>query len=81
MKFLVFWALVPSCIVVFSCCYLCICSKLMYTGEDGHMRIYLMGHAVTGIGQVVVYKPPPKKEKPKKTPRIEQEEKNEPVNI
>jgi len=53
----------------------------MYTGEDGHMRIYVMGRAVTGIGQVVVYKPPPKKERPKRTPRIEQESKAEPVNI
>ena len=34
--------------------------------EDGHMRVYIMGRAVTGIGHVVVYKPPPKKEKPKK---------------
>ena len=30
------------------------------------MRVYIMGRAVTGIGHVVVYKPPPKKEKPKK---------------
>lgn len=81
MKFLVFWTLVPSCIIAFSCIYICLCSKLMYTGEDGHMRIYIMGRAVTGIGQVVVYKPPPKKEKPKRSPRLEQEEKNEPVSI
>ena len=65
-KFLVFWTLVPAGVILFSCAYICICSKVMYTGEDGHMRVYIMGRAVTGIGHVVVYKPPPKKEKPKK---------------
>ena len=82
-KFLVFWTFVPAGVILFSCAYLCICSKFMYTGyvlslnnitlitlthtrEDGHMRVYIMGRAVTGIGHVVVYKPPPKKEKPKK---------------
>ena len=109
--FLVFWSVLPTAIIIFSCTYLCICSKLMYTGEyggrepasstmtitmtmpltmtmtmtsgeDGHMRIYVMGKAVTGIGEVVVYKPPPKKEKPPKLrPRIEQEADNEPVDI
>lgn len=82
MMFLVFWSVLPTAIIIFSCTYLCICSKLMYTGEDGHMRIYVMGKAVTGIGEVVVYKPPPKKEKPPKLrPRIEQEADNEPVDI
>ena len=65
-KFLVFWTFVPAGVILFSCAYICICSKFMYTGEDGHMRVYIMGRAVTGIGHVVVYKPPPKKEKPKK---------------
>ena len=51
----------------------------MYIGEDGHMRIFCCGRAVTGIGHVVVYKPPPKKEKPKK--RNVDEEKNDPVAI
>ncbi len=51
----------------------------MYIGEDGHMRIFCCGRAVTGIGHVVVYKPPPKKEKPKK--RNVDAEKNDPVAI
>jgi len=68
-KFLVFWTFVPAGVILFSCAYICICSKFMYTGEDGHMRVYMMGRAVTGIGHVVVYKPPPKKEKPKKPPK------------
>ena len=51
----------------------------MYIGEDGHMRIFCCGRAVTGIGHVVLYKPPPKKEKPKK--RNVDAEKNEPVAI
>ena len=38
----------------------------IFQREDGHLRVYIMGRAVTGIGHVVVYKPPPKKEKPKK---------------
>ena len=54
----------------------------MYTGEDGHMRIYCCGKAVTGIGHVVVYKPPPKPEKKhKRTPRNFDNEKNAPVPI
>jgi len=77
--FLVFWALLPLCVIVFSCTYICVCSKLMYTGEDGHMRIFIMGRSVTGIGHVVVYKPPPKKEKPKR--KVLEDEKNDPVAI
>ncbi len=53
--------------------------RFMYIGEDGHMRIFCCGRAVTGIGHVVVYKPPPKKEKPKK--RNVDAEKNDPVAI
>ena len=64
--FLVFWSLLPACIIVLTCAYICVCSKFMYTGEDGHMRVFVMGRSVTGIGQVVVYKPPPKKEKTKR---------------
>ena len=51
----------------------------MYTGEDGHMRIYCCGKAVTGIGHVVVYKPPPQKEKKEKKQRNFDNEKNEPA--
>ena len=53
--------------------------RFMYTGEDGHMRIFCCGKSVTGIGHVVVYKPPPKKERPKK--RNFDNEKNDPVAI
>ena len=80
-KFLVFWTFVPAGVILFSCAYICICSKFMYTGEDGHMRVYIMGRAVTGIGQVVVYKPPPKKEKTRKKSAAADEDKNEPVAI
>ena len=59
------------------CLFVTLCS----VGEDGHMRIYFMGQAYTGIGEVVVYKPPPKKEKPRKCPRVDQEGKNAPVAI
>ena len=46
------------------------------------MRIYCCGKAVTGIGRVVVYKPPPKKEKPVRRPaRNFDNEKNDPVAI
>ena len=62
-----------------SCGYICICSKFMYTGEDGHMRVYLMGRAVTGIGQVVVYKKPPPKTRKKSA--VADDDKNEPVAI
>ena len=77
--FLVFWTLLPFCVILFSCSYICVCSKLMYTGEDGHMRIFIMGRSVTGIGHVVVYKPPPKKEKPRR--KTVEDEKNDPVAI
>jgi len=77
LKFLIFWAILPSVVIVISCVYICICSKLMYTGEDGHMRIYIMGRAVTGIGEVVVYKPPPRKERKKK----EETNGKKPVNV
>merc|ERR1711963_977096 len=69
--------ILPSVVIVVSCFYICICSKLMYTGEDGHMRIYIMGRAVTGIGEVVVYKPPPRKERKKK----EESNGKKPVNV
>ena len=78
-KFLVFWTLVPVGVILFSCGYICICSKFMYTGEDGHMRVYLMGRAVTGIGQVVVYKKPPPKTRKKSA--VADDDKNEPVAI
>ena len=80
-KFLVFWTLVPAGVILFSCAYICICSKFMYTGEDGHMRVYMMGRAVTGIGHVVVYKPPPKKEKPKKPSKPSAPAAEDPVAI
>ena len=34
--FLIFWSVLPSAIIVFSCLYICICSKLMYTGTSLH---------------------------------------------
>ena len=47
--FLMFWSLVPGVIMVVSCLYMCICSKLVFTGDDGHMRIICCGKAVSGI--------------------------------
>jgi len=79
MMWLLLWSLVPLCVMVCSCCYICICSRFMYTGEDGHMRIFCCGRAITGIGHVVVYKPPPKP--PKREKRNFDDEKNEPVAI
>jgi len=77
-KFFVFWTIFPGVLITISCAYVCICSKLMYTGEDGHMRVFLMGRPVTGIGRVVVYNPPPKKERKKK---FDDPDKNDPVAI
>ena len=31
--------------------------SLLSSGEDGHMRIYIMGRAVTGIGEVILSRP------------------------
>lgn len=58
--FLMFWSLVPGIIMIVSCLYMCICSKLIFTGDDGHMRIICCGKSVTGIGNVSVYTPPNK---------------------
>jgi hypothetical protein len=58
--FLIVWSVIPGMIVMVSCIYMCICSKFTETGDDGHMRIFCCGKAVTGIGNVVVYKKPSK---------------------
>ena len=47
--FLMFWSLVPGVIMVVSCLYMCVCSKLVFTGDDGHMRIICCGKAITGV--------------------------------
>jgi len=57
---LLMWSVIPGSIMVVSCLYMCICSKLVFTGDDGHMRIICCGKAVTGIGNVAVYNPPSK---------------------
>jgi len=56
--FLLFWSMIPGAIMFVSCVYMCVCSKFMFIGDDGHMRIFCCGKAVTGIGEVAVYKPP-----------------------
>ena len=38
----------PGCIMLVSCVYMCVCSKFMFIGDDGHMRIFCCGKAVTG---------------------------------
>ena len=45
---LLMWSVIPGSIMVVSCLYMCICSKLVFTGDDGHMRIICCGKAVTG---------------------------------
>lgn len=55
--FLILWSVLPGSIMILSCVYMCICSKFMFIGDDGHMRIFCCGKAVTGIGEVAVYKP------------------------
>ena len=42
------WSVLPGSIMVLSCVYMCICSKFMFIGDDGHMRIFCCGKAVTG---------------------------------
>ena len=46
--FLMLWSVLPGSIMVLSCVYMCICSKFMFIGDDGHMRIFCCGKAVTG---------------------------------
>jgi len=58
--FLMLWSVLPGAIMLISCVYMCVCSKLMFIGDDGHMRIFCCGKAMTGIGDVAVYKPPSK---------------------
>merc|ERR1719347_955034 len=55
--YLMLWSIMPGCIMLVSCVYMCVCSKFMFIGDDGHMRIFCCGKAVTGIGEVAVYKP------------------------
>lgn len=62
-KFLLLWSIIPAIIVTCSCIYMCTCSKLTFTGDDGHMRMFCCGKACTGIGNVIVYKPPSKNSK------------------
>ena len=46
--FLLLWSVIPGTIMVISCLYMCICSKFVFIGDDGHMRIFCCGKAVTG---------------------------------
>jgi hypothetical protein len=47
---LIFFASIPGGIFIFSCLYMCGCSRFIFVGEDGHMRLTCCGKAVTGIG-------------------------------
>ena len=47
--FLMLWSVLPGSIMFLSCVYMCVCSKFMFIGDDGHMRIFCCGKAVTGI--------------------------------
>ena len=47
--FLLLWSVMPGAIMFLSCVYMCVCSKFMFIGDDGHMRIFCCGKAVTGI--------------------------------
>jgi len=58
--YLMLWSLLPGTIMFISCIYMCVCSKFMFTSDDGHMRIFCCGKAITGIGEVAVYKAPGK---------------------
>ena len=46
--FLLLWSVMPGAIMFLSCVYMCVCSKFMFIGDDGHMRIFCCGKAVTG---------------------------------
>ena len=46
--YLMLWSIMPGCIMLVSCVYMCVCSKFMFIGDDGHMRIFCCGKAVTG---------------------------------
>jgi len=58
---LIFFAAIPGGILTFSCTYMCGCSRFVFVGEDGHMRLHCCGKAVTGIGNVPVFDPPRRK--------------------
>ena len=47
--FLMLWSVLPGSIMFLSCVYMCVCSKFMFIGDDGHMRIFCCGKAVTGM--------------------------------
>ena len=50
---LIFFAAIPGGILTFSCTYMCGCSRFVFVGEDGHMRLHCCGKAVTGIGKIL----------------------------
>lgn len=58
---LIFFAAIPGGIMTFSCCYMCGCSRFIFVGDDGHMRLRCCGKYVTGIGNVPVWDPPRRK--------------------
>jgi len=58
---LIFFAAIPGGILAFSCTYMCGCSRFIFVGEDGHMRLKCCGNYVTGIGNVPVWDPPRRK--------------------
>lgn len=58
---LILFAAIPGGIMCFSCLYMCGCSRFIYVGDDGHMRLRCCGKNVTGIGNVPIWDPPRRK--------------------
>ena len=59
---LIFFITIPGGIFACSCLYMCGCSRFIFVGDDGHMRLKCCGEYVTGIGHVPLIEPPRRKE-------------------
>uniref|UniRef100_A0A0K2TXH1 Uncharacterized protein n=1 Tax=Lepeophtheirus salmonis TaxID=72036 RepID=A0A0K2TXH1_LEPSM len=58
---LILFSTIPGGVMIISCIYMCGCSKFIYVGDDGHMRLSCCGKYVTGIGNVPKWDPPPRR--------------------
>ena len=57
---LIFFVAIPGGVFAFSWLYICGCSRFIFVGDDGHMRLKCCGEFVTGIGNVPLLEPPRK---------------------
>lgn len=74
--YLMLFSIIPGTILVFSCIWLLVCSRVIDIADDGHMRIKCCGKIVTGIGNVPPYEVPRRKKTEYRNPLMDEVDMN-----